>query len=280
MATLFLCCNAQSNDSNEFPQEIDSNEFCQVDCCESYSHGHRFLLGPEAVHVNRFRSKSASQEGWLGGVRFIYEHRRRYCFYWGLEAAYAWGTYTGLSSNRRENGAPLDQKKLKAKENDGIIEGRLGYTFQCKNWWRPEFTPFVGGGYVREINKLIDPSPAHFRTKVTYGFVTAGFLSSISPTDYLTIGFNAKARYIIDPELRITNDPREPKGVKFLMGDDELQYRLELPISYLTCCKQWGVTAIPFFEHRYYGGKKFDPNDLPKISYYTYGATLALAYYY
>ncbi len=110
--------------------------------------------------------------------------------------------------------------------------------------------------------------------------MTAGFLSSISPTDYLTLGLNVKVRYIIDPKCRVTHDPRQPDGVKFTMGDENVQYRIELPLSYITCCSQWGITAIPFFEHRYYGGKKFHPNDIPKICYYNYGATLALAYYY
>ncbi len=242
----------------------------QENCCKDYRLGHRFLLGPEAVHIDRRREGGTKQDGWLPGVRFIYEHRRRYCLYCGVEASYARGTLRGHTGKN---------DRLKSRVTDATVEGRLGYAFQCKKWGKPEFTPFVGGGYIWEQNNLKDPSPLLLHTKINYGFAAVGFLSSISPNECLTIGLNAKIRYIFNPKCRITHDPMDGKGSTLKIGDDQLQYRIEVPITFKRN-QAWGITAIPFYEQRFYGGKRDFPHDFVETRYYNYGATLALAYYY
>lgn len=229
------------------------------------STGLRLSLGPELYHVSRFREGGTKQHGWLFGGRFICDHVRRYTFYWGIEAASAGGTLYGTSGK----GA-----FLKSHMCDRSIESRLGYTFQKKQGHRFAFTPFVGAGYYIENNNFKRPSqlPLHFKT--TYRYVTAGFISSAYITPNLSVGVNLKLRHMLDPECKITHDPA--RGSAYLkIANETVQYRVEMPISYLPC-SPYSLTAMPFFEMRNYGRRVSYPFDFLRTRYYNYGVTLQL----
>lgn len=238
-----------------------ANEFRH---CKSPFKGHRLLIGPEAYYVYRHREGGTKQRGWLGGGRFIYEHLRRYTFYWGIEGAIARGELRGSSGVG---------SKLKSSMRDRSIEARLGYTFQFKKGHRFALTPFIGSGYLIEENNFMHPTRLHLHFKIAYRFLTAGFLSSFYPCKQWKIGLNLKVRHLLDPECTITHDP-EFESAQLKIGNDNLQYRVELPITYLY--GKYSFVATPFYENRTYGGWMSFPFDFMKTRLYNYGATLQL----
>lgn len=236
-------------------------------CCQSGSLGHHLFLGPECMNVKRSRKGGAKQNGWLTGGRFIYEHCRRYCFYWGLEASYARGTLRGHTGG----GNPS-----KSIMSDGSVEGRFGYTFKYKYGWQPALTPFFGVGYLWEINNFKSPSPIPLHNRIQCRYVTAGFLASISPLDNFTVGLNVKVRYLKDPRCHTSNDPlSDIDSMDQNISNDRFQYRIELPITYVPCGSCWGGALLPFYEKRFYGGFA-DEVDFKKMQLYYYGVALML----
>lgn len=252
-------------------QEIYLDTAPPQNCLKINFHGHRFLLGPEIAHMRRKNENGTIQNGWLTGARFIYEHRRRYCFYWGVEGSCVRGTMRGHTSKKIS---------LKSRMTDSSIEGRFGYTFKCKSCLKAEFTPFFGAGGLWEYNYFMKPRQLPIHNKIRYSYATVGFLSSISPCEGAAIGLNAKVRYMHNPKCTVSNDPHYPHSSQTLIiGDDHLQYRIELPFSYysLNC---WGVTAIPFYEQRFYGRKAIYPHNFLETRLFDTGLTLGLTYYY
>ncbi|MGZ3633339.1 MAG: outer membrane protein [Parachlamydiaceae bacterium] len=248
---------------------LSSMSFAEETCEKIKNKGHRFWIGPEVYHVHRNRENGAKQNGWLGGGRFLYDHMRRYTFYWAVEGAYAQGELKGRSGNRA---------RIKSKMIDRSIETRLGYTFQCKYDHQFAVTPFFGVGYLIEQNNFKHPSSLHLHFKTSYRYFTVGFISSIRPCNNLTIGLNVKLRHLIDPECKITRDP-EFDSVHLKIDNDALQYRIELPIIYAYCslpygCKSLSIVAIPFYESRYYGRNAGYPFDFLRTRLFDSGLTV------
>lgn len=232
--------------------------------CLAQLKGHRLLIGPEAYYVYRHRDGGTKQRGWLGGGRFIYEHLRRYNIYWGIEGAMAGGELKGSSSSG---------STLKSTMRDRSIEVRFGYTFQFKRGHRFAFTPFIGCGYMIEDNNFKRPTALHLHFKIAYRFLSAGFLSSIYICDSVKVGLNVKVRHLLDPRCKISNDPDFPT-TSLKIGNDNLQYRIELPVTYP--CGLYSFVATPFYENRIYGGWVGYPFDFMRTRLYNYGLTLQL----
>jgi hypothetical protein len=237
------------------------------------THAHRVLAGPEFYNVHRTREGGTKQNGTLIGAKLLYDHVKRYKFYWAAEALYAVGPLSGHTGQN---------KKIKSCLNESYVEGRFGYTFQYKCGWKPAFTPFAGAGYFWEINKFDKRSPLPIHTKTTYRYITGGFLASVNWNADWQIGLTLKVRYMIDPRCTITHDPEFNKVFLKIGNDDQLQYRIELPINYAakyaiahTCVD---FSFIPFCEKFCYQRQAAYPFDYLKTRFFNYGATLAASY--
>ncbi|MBA3602692.1 MAG: hypothetical protein H0W50_03430 [Parachlamydiaceae bacterium] len=234
-----------------------SFEFCTLSI-----KGHRLLIGPEVYHVHRNREGGSKQNGWLGGGRFTYDHYRRHSFYWALEGAIARGKLHGKSK----------LSKQESHMRDRSIEGRLGYTFRIKRICKLMLTPFIGGGYMIEDNDFRHPSPLHLHFKTAYSYASAGLLSSISLGCQWKLGLTVKLRYLFDPTCKITHDP-DFRSTSLKIANDNLQYRLELPVTY-NYCHGFSLVATPFYESRIYGRQIGFPFDYLQTRIYDYGVIL------
>lgn len=237
-------------------------------CCSLSLKGHRLLIGPEFYHVHRNREGGSKQNGWLGGGRFTYDYLRRHTLYWAVEGAIARGTLHGKS------------KLFKQESNmrDRSIEGRVGYTFRIRKACKLMLTPFVGGGYLIEDNDFRNPSPLHLHFKTSYSYATAGLLSSINLGCQWKVGLTVKLRFLFDPTCKISHDP-EFRDITLKIANDNLQYRLELPITY-NYCHGISFAATPFYENRIYGRQIGYPFDYLQTRLYNYGVTLQAQFGY
>lgn len=236
-----------------------SSSFLQVN-----PKGHRLLLGPEVYHVHRNREGGAKQNGWLTGGRIAYDHLRRHTFYWALEGAIARGKLHGKSGKATQQESHM---------RDRSIEGRFGYTFRCKRASKLLLTPFVGIGYLIEDNDFQHPSPLHLHFKTSYSYATAGFLASIALGNQWRAGVTLKLRYLLDPSCKITHDP-EFRSLSLKIANDDLQYRIEMPVVYTAECAAFAMT--PFYEYRSYGRQVGFPFDYLQTRLYQYGLTMQL----
>lgn len=261
---LFLCFLSSCfplRGNDVYPLEPAIDTVCNASLCRS---AHRVRGGPEMYQVIRTREGGTRQHGMLYGGRFIYDHYKRYRFYWAAEAAYALGTLRGYTGNGGT---------LKSRMTDASVEARFGYTFQCKSCWQLALTPFAGIGYLWECNNFTHPSLLSLHFKTQYRYATVGFLLAISPTEQFTAGLNVKGRYLLNPKCRISNDP-EFKAIRLGINNDQLQYRIELPLTYLGKDSYWSVQAVPFYERRFYGRYADHPFDFLETQLINYGVTL------
>jgi hypothetical protein len=80
---------------------------------------------------------------------------------------------------------------------------------------------------------------------------------------------------MIDPECKISNDP-EFDTISLKIENDSLQYRLELPVTYLH--EYCSFVATPFYERRCYGRQAGYPFDFLKTTLFNYGLTLQILF--
>lgn len=225
-------------------------------------------IGPEVYYIQRERKEGGKQTGPAIGIRGGFDYVFPCSIYVGTEAQYGFGRLTGKSSS--------NECKLKSNFHDAMIEGRLGYSFQQLCGWKFTLTPYLGGGYQMERNDFIDPSPLKIHTKITYGYVCGGFLSSFNCIwDELYFGLNFKAKYTLDAKNKVSNDP-EFDDVSMKVKN-EMQYRVELPLTYIWNC-HFNVILNPFYEFRHYGGYINFPFDFIETKLNIYGATLKFDY--
>lgn len=243
---------------------------------EQSTQGHRFLAGPEIYHVRRTREGGTKQTGYLFGGKMLYDHIKRYKFYWAAEASYARGPLCGHTGQK---------KKIRSCLSESLIEGRFGYTFQTKKWLRPAFTPFAGAGYFWETNRYSKSSPLPIHTQIAYRYVTGGFLASLTWNKTWQAGVTLKLRYMLNPRCKITHDP-EYKKISLKVGNDKFQYRIEFPLNYYSGCQYalphccYGFSVIPFYERFCYERQSAYPFDFLKTQFSNYGATLSGFYYF
>lgn len=237
--------------------------------CLNFLPLYKASIGPEIYHIKRTREGGASQSGTAVGVRGSFERIGRYKWYAGVEGLYGCGTIKGHSANGN---------RLKSRLTDRMIEGRVGYTFQSKCGWLPSFTPFVGYGYSEELNHYKSPSPLLVNFKNRASYFSFGFLSSVMITQSLTVGFNLKARSLVDPECLVKNDPVFDQLKMHI--NDEVQYRFELPFYYdfYSCDQVFELGLVPFYEFRHYGGRENYPFDFLDTKLKVYGLNLQFTY--
>jgi hypothetical protein len=230
--------------------------------------GNQIFIGPEIYHVKRTKEGGAQQQGELYGVRFGYERIKRYKIYWGMDALYATGTLNG----RRQ------EERLRSTLTDINLEERIGYTFQAKCGFQPSLTPFFGLGYFWENNDYKHPTALHLHFHNRFSYIPVGFLSSIRLNVNLSIGFNFKARIILEGKNETSNDPNFDHFTQHY--EEEIQYRFELPLTYeLEWCKnELGISLVPFYEYRNYGHRANFPFDFLETKFKLYGATLKFLY--
>jgi hypothetical protein len=235
----------------------------------SFPYPLQFSLGPEIYHVKRVREGGTRQTGTLTGLRANFDRIQRYKIYWGSEALYARGMLNGRSGS----GA-----KLRSTFIDASLEGRVGYTFQHKSALRPSFTPFIGYGYYREINKYHPPSPIHVKFRTEFHYIPCGFLSSLTICPQWELGLNFKAMAMWEACCKVMDDPEFDD--RTMLVEDKVNYRVELPVKYrLPYLKgHFEIGLVPFYETRHYGGRVNYPFDFLDTKLTLYGCNLQLIY--
>lgn len=236
--------------------------------CYTPLNRHQVYIGPEIYHVRRTRHGGTEQTGTMYGVRIGYDRIKRCRIYWGGDFLYARGTLNGKSGRGSH---------LKSHLTDESIEGRIGYTFQKKCGIQVSFTPYIGVGYLRETNRFVSPSPipVHFNTRFAYG--AAGFLSNVPINERFEIGLNFKLKWMIDPQCKVTNDPDQDNFTQNIK--QELQYRVDLPITYnFQCYQRFALCLTPFYEYRHYGTHLNFPIDFMNTKFRNYGGVLEIIY--
>ncbi|MBA3814916.1 MAG: hypothetical protein H0X29_00015 [Parachlamydiaceae bacterium] len=226
-------------------------------------------IGPEIYCVARTKVGGTKQTGVLCGGRLTFERLKRYGWYLGADALYASGTLNGHSSG---------ENKIRSTLSDTNFEGRIGYTLQHKSNCGFSFTPFFGIGYFRETNNFSRPKdiPVHFCN--TFSYIPFGFLSHAYLSSHFGIGINFKVRYLLQHKDKVTRDP-EFKSLH-LHYQENLQYRIELPLTYDQCIynRLWRFNLVPFYEYRNYGPLANYPFDFIETKFQIYGAYLQLVF--
>lgn len=245
---------------NAYPLEYEYPDDDDQDFRDCY--GNTICCGPIFYHTRRIKKGGTKQSGYMYGFQASYDRIKNYCFYWGLHGYYAEGDIKG----RTGRGAPLSSELA-----DAEIEGRIGYTVGLDNCYLPSFTPFIGFGYFHQTNRFRHPSPVKFHFQDYFKYTTIGFLSSFYPLDYLKVGLNFRAKFMIEGKSRVSHDPDNHNLI--LLMDDEVQYSLDLPLTYFLCWKGSDVfvSLIPFAELRHYGGYENYPFDFIETRFVNIG---------
>lgn len=230
---------------------------------------HSFTIGPESYYMVRAREGGSRQYGVLDGGWFSYERLRRSALYWAVDGYWAQGRLKGHDG--------LD-RTIKSRKTDMEIEGRLGYSLKWR-WCIPmSFTPYFCGGYFKETNKFVDPSPIECTISEFFPFAGIGFLSRIWAMDKFSIGINFKTKYMIGAKCKISDDPTNDDME--LIVEDKFIYDLELPLTYsfCSCGQNLDASFVPFFNYRQYGRHEGHPFDYLGTRYQIYGARLLLTF--
>lgn len=265
-----LCCLVFSLTASQSPpldaDITDANIEKKEESTYCFSPLHHFSVGPEVYWLKRSRDGGTKQSGWMGGAHFNYQRLGRYKWYWGIDAGYAKGTLKGRTGN---------DEKLKSAFTDQHIEGRFGYSLQGKCNFIPSFTPFIGFGYFQDTNKFHAPSPMLLKFITTYRYFAFGFLASITPTDFLSLGLNFEGRAMIHARSKVTHDP-DFDDASMIVGE-KCNYRIEAPITW-RCAERFTLALSPFYEYRQYGNRENHPFDFFDTKFRLYGATLFFSY--
>jgi len=211
-----------------------------------------FRAGPEIYYFQRDKEGGSKQTGAMYGIRGMLERIQPCSLYLGLDLFCAEGTIKGHSGSGRA---------LSSEITDVIYEGRIGYMLQ-NNKANPSFIiPYCGYGHFRETNAFRPPSPLPFTFIDTFDYTLIGFLSGFNFTPLLSIGLNFETRFMLNGKSKLTNDPDFDDTT--LIMNNELQARLELPITYnLSRCRcRTEVQLVPFYEYRHFGGREGFPFD-------------------
>lgn len=209
-------------------------------------------VGPEAYHVRRCRTVGSEQCGWLYGVHGGIDRLQGNAIYYGFEGYYACGCIEGKTGMGT---------RVESRMSDADAEGKIGYTFAIPLCGCLSLTPFTGGGYFWNVNQFRKPEKMRFRFRDTFGFWTLGGSIQWSFASRWSIGLIGKARIMFHGRSFVSRDPIN-KDRTLIMGNRP-HYEVELPLStYFCLCEQnWGVSLVPFYRYRHYGGRENFPFD-------------------
>ena len=267
-------CFGEYREQNEWTSS--DNLECEVK--KNKRQSNPMSLGKEVYYVGREKKGGTKQKGQGIGVRWTFDHIKRYCIYVGGNAFYGQGKLKGHSGNG---------DKIYSKLTDKQIEGNLGYTFQMKGAPHFSFTPYIGAGYYQEINKFKNPSPLLLKYTTTFKYMACGFLSSVSINPCFKIGLNLRLKspspcFGLIPKFKLSkevyckvSDDPDFEDSKQEVGS-RIHYRIELPLTstspHFAPCFQ--ISLVPFFEHRLYGFHENYPADFIRTTFKVYGLNL------
>lgn len=243
---------------------------CEYECepTPSCQLRHQFVIGPQWIHLTRKREGGVKQQGNLYGAYFTYDRLKRYGWYLGAEGSYARATLKGDTD---------EGDVLHSKFKDCWIEGRFGYTFQKKSGRRFALTPYLGLGYAQEQNNFGSSSPLPIHFKSHFYYPLAGLRLSLCLGANFNAALNFRVRWPYDPKCKVTNDP-DHDSMEQKMGE-KLQYRVELPLTYVfPCYRPWGISICPFYEYRPYGEHINYPFDYFKTTLTLWGVGVGLRF--
>lgn len=226
-------------------------------------------LGPEGYYIKRTREGGTKQTGPLWGARGGFDYIQKNALYWGAEAYYTTGKITGHSASGN---------KIKSRNQEWELEGRVGYTLQSNCYPYYTLTPFVAYGYFEERNHFFKNLPFTVKFKNQLQYVAGGFLSSMFVTSQLNIGIQFKVSYITKGANHVSNDPQIDNFSTQI--DGKTQYEVNLPINYLLCAnsESYALSLVPFYRTRHYGGRQGFPFDFLETKFTLYGARLLFTY--
>lgn len=228
----------------------------------------QYYIAPEWYRVKREKKGGAVQDGNLWGVRIGCDRLKRYSWYAGAEASYAYGHL---------NGHVGSGDKITSHFTDALLEGRFGYTFQQKCGWKAALTPFVGIGYLMEKNHFVKPSELHIHFQTHCPYAATGFLSRVYLWEQFEAGLNLKVRFPFEPRCHTSHDEDHENCIQNIK--ERIQYRIELPFTYrFSCDGPWAVSLTPFFEYRRYGSHPNFPFNFFRTKFTIWGAMVALEY--
>ena len=228
-------------------------------------------LGPEIYFFERERTGGTKQSGCMDGVRLEVERIKGSSFYLGGDFFYSEGVIKGHNSRNLS---------LRSRIHDWTVEGRLGFTFMLPIKGYPYIVPFGGYGHFEEHNKFLFPSPLLYKTTDTFHYITTGLLSGVNFTPQFSLGINIKTRFMVNGSSKITEDS-DFENITLSMND-ESQYRVEVPLSYVIadCCFSLDLILTPFYEYRHFGGKEGYPFNFIETKFNLLGMRFAIGMRY
>ena len=230
--------------------------------CNIFGYG-----GAEIYSLERVREGGTHQRGRVDAVYACLERRKECGWYLGVDFLYGSGIIRGKSGLGKD---------LKSHLTDEIVEVRFGFDLQQFCFRCPYFIPFGGWGYFRETNHFVFPSPTPWTFNDSFQYVVTGFLSGVNFTPMLSVGVNFKTRFMLDGKSKVTDDPLFD-DVKLIMRN-EMQVRLEVPVTYGPLHSGMGLQLMPFYEFRHFGGRPGYPFNFKDTKLYLWGARFALMY--
>jgi hypothetical protein len=249
---------------------LSAEENCgDEECCYSPLPANQFYVGPEGYYLKRTRKGGTKQTGAMWGGQAGFDFIRRNSFYWGAEGYYATGRLEGHSGSGN---------KIKSRNQEWELEGRVGYTLQTECAPYYTVTPFVTYGYFEETNKYLKDFPFSVRFRNKFEYVGGGILSSVFITPSINVGLQFKVSYMVKGVQHVSNDPEyQHFSIEI---DNRLQYDVELPINYITSayCQPFAVSLVPFYRFRNYGGRRGYPFDFFETKFDLVGAKVLLTY--
>jgi len=238
-------------------------------CSLAVSSPYSIWVGPEVYHFKRQRDGGTSQSGAISSIRVGLDRIKPHGVYIGADYFYAAGRLKGHTGSGTV---------LRSDLHDHIFEARLGFTYQQNECRKSFFTPFGGWGSFCEINNFTSPSPLQCTFTDTFNYIVIGFLSGVNFQALLSMGIDFKVKFMLDGQSKVTDDPLfEDITLKM---ENEIQCRLDLPITYNPCNSLFGLAfqLVPFYEFRHFGGREGYPFDFKDTKIYLYGAKFAFSY--
>lgn len=219
------------------------------------------------------KQHSCKEKGWLYGVRGNYDIIVPSTLYLGAEAGYKFGTLKGDTSNTAclIRGDEILGNELKSKYSDLWGELRAGFTFGAVGY--SLITPFIVGGYEKETNNFVSPSPLELKHSFSYGYVGAGAISSFALSSNLSFGCNFKLKWMFASTLKTSGEP--DLYDKSISSAGSFHAFVELPFSFIYC-PQFIASIAPCYEYKNYDKHSYDWSGKEKASFHMWGLLLQL----
>ena len=225
-----------------------------------------FSFTPEIYFVTRQREGGTKQSGMAYGIRSGYHRLEAGHFYYALDGLYSRGNLKGKNL----------VATLQSELTNSSLETRFGYTFYSCFLPKVTFTPFIGIGYLWEYYDYKAPSPIEVEFDNSFPYLPFGGLLCYHFNSSISIAAKLTARFLWDGKQTV-KDPSYGKLTQCY--EERMQYRAELPISYLYCWKNHllSFSFTSFYEYRCYGSSVNFPYDFLQTELNFYGINFGLS---